>query len=97
MASARRRSAGAPRTARRLAVSTRPFWSRPRAACADRYVVTDDWYARPDAVTGRAEAVPRKFPSGTPRVPAEVHAAGYLFGVRSAASVCTCGSYTAPL
>eukprot|EP00911_Craspedida_sp_UC1_P002655 UC1_evm2s1953 len=62
-----------------------------------KYVVTDDWYAARDPETDEIMGDPTKFPSGMPAVGDAIHEAGALFGVYSAASVRTCGNWSASL
>jgi len=58
----------------------------------------DDWYAvRPDGNGGKIQGSPKNFPSGMRACSDKVHAAGCLFGVYSAASMRTCGNWSASL
>ena len=57
----------------------------------------DDWYAIRDGQTGKIKGSPTNFPSGMRAVSDKVHAAGCLFGVYSAASMRTCGNWSASL
>ena len=57
----------------------------------------DDWYAIRDGQSGKIKGSPKNFPSGMRAVSDKVHAAGCLFGVYSAASMRTCGNWSASL
>jgi alpha-galactosidase len=57
----------------------------------------DDWYAVRDGDSGKIKGSPHNFPSGMAAISEKVHAAGCLFGVYSAASMRTCGNWSASL